>query len=558
MLRNQIKYCFPFVLCAVVLLLCGPASLPAAVRKAEGDSVFYRMYLSSKEKGDMEEAMENAAIFLESMDTSFVSQSASALAIELSEYLEDNFKFSKALQWRLLARKSQDISELQVRAENEYRLARLYYRTGQYDKAFEYGTAAQEMFSEIGDRPSALRCINLLGAVYYVCKDFDNSNLYFRRFAQGAEEINDSSLLIIALNNIAVYTNTVSDSAKTRSLISRCIDLCKGMNDTSWLCKMYINISASYVNGGNFSKAKESLSMAAPFLSDIEEYGQYYHYMGVIDYLEKDKVSAIDNLITAVSYYEQGEFPERQQSCLELLQELYASGGDFKDAYDALHRYYEISRDDRRGDAVIDLFRARGELMEQSRREEQMAREKDRAVSLAVGISLVVLIGAVGFIVFKRREYDISRREQELASKNEIAEFKRMSQYKTDMLVEETIGNLNRLGTETEDGGMKSELARICNVLRETKDRDEWKEMKAFVPKFNSDFYKNLIQEFPSLTINERRLCVFLNMNLTTKEISDITRQSVQSINTARGRLRKKLGITGDTVSIQEFLSKFN
>ena len=124
MLKNQIKYCFPFVLCAAVLLLCGPASLPAAVRKAEGDSVFYRMYLSSKEKGDMEEAMENAAIFLESMDTSFVSQSASALAIELSEYLEDNFKFSKALQWRLLARKSQDISELQVRAENEYRLPR--------------------------------------------------------------------------------------------------------------------------------------------------------------------------------------------------------------------------------------------------------------------------------------------------------------------------------------------------------------------------------------------------------------------------------------------------
>ncbi|MBO8473127.1 MAG: hypothetical protein IAB81_05800, partial [Bacteroidetes bacterium] len=103
--------------------------LSGAVDKAQGDSVFYRMYLSSKEKGDMEAAMENAAIFLESMDTSFVSQAASALAIELSEYLEDNFKFSKALQWRLLARKSQDISDLQVRAENEYRLARLYYRT---------------------------------------------------------------------------------------------------------------------------------------------------------------------------------------------------------------------------------------------------------------------------------------------------------------------------------------------------------------------------------------------------------------------------------------------
>ena len=98
MLRNQIKYCFPFVMCAAVLLLCGPASLPADVRKAEGDSVFYRMYLSAKEKGNMEEAMKSASIFLESMDTSFVSQGASSLAVELSEYFEDCFKFSKALQ----------------------------------------------------------------------------------------------------------------------------------------------------------------------------------------------------------------------------------------------------------------------------------------------------------------------------------------------------------------------------------------------------------------------------------------------------------------------------
>ena len=83
-------------------------------------------------------------------------------------------------------------------------------------------------------------------------------------------------------------------------------------------------------------------------------------------------------------------------------------------------------------------------------------------------------------------------------------------------------------------------------------------EIKSFVPKFDSDFYRNLIQAYPSLTLNERRLCVFLNMSLTTKEISDITRQSVQSINTARGRLRRKLGINGDNVSMQEFLSKFN
>ena len=65
-----------------------------------------------------------------------------------------------------------------------------------------------------------------------------------------------------------------------------------------------------------------------------------------------------------------------------------------------------------------------------------------------------------------------------------------------------------------------------------------------------------LLKHYPNLTVNERRLCAFLNMNLTTKEISAITRQSVQSINTARTRLRRKLGLKGGGISIQEFISR--
>lgn len=547
------------ILSVTLFLCCLPCCLHAFAGAAE-DSVFYDMYLSAKKSGDLLKAMEYASIFLQSADSVSVPPSMLPLAKELSEYYEDNFKYSQALYWRKFASglySGEDVPPNE-KAENEYRLAKLYFRTGEYHLAFEHVTSAREMFSRLNDKKALLDCMNLLGAVYYVCKDFENSNYYFRRFAEGAEEINDTSLLVMALNNIAVYTNTVSDSVKTRSLIQRCIDLCKGMRDTSWLCKMYINISASYVNVGDFDEAQRYLSLAAPSLSDIEEFGQYHHYMGVIDYLSGRPDSAIENLNKAVSYYSQGDFADRQQFCLELLQELYARDGDYKDAYDALYKYYSNLKQDKGRDAVVELFRARTELMEKEKQEEEMAREKNRTISVAVGISLLILSGAVIFIVLKRREYDMRRREEEVASKNEIAEFKRMQQYKTDKLVEETIGGLNKLGSGTDDPRMKSELARICSVLRDTKEHDEWKEMKAFVPRFNSDFYKNLITEFPALTINERRLCVFLNMNLTTKEISDITRQSVQSINTARGRLRKKLGITGNDISIQEFLSKFN
>lgn len=81
--------------------------------------------------------------------------------------------------------------------------------------------------------------------------------------------------------------------------------------------------------------------------------------------------------------------------------------------------------------------------------------------------------------------------------------------------------------------------------------------MGRYVPVFNSDFYKRLIQDFPNLTVNERRLCALLSINLSTKEISGITRQSSHSINVARSRLRNKLGLSDSSVSLQEFLSKY-
>ena len=62
----------------------------------------------------------------------------------------------------------------------------------------------------------------------------------------------------------------------------------------------------------------------------------------------------------------------------------------------------------------------------------------------------------------------------------------------------------------------------------------------------HEDFYDALNKKFPDLTPNEKRLCAFLRLNMTTKEISAITHQSVQSINMARFRLRKKMNMEHD------------
>ena len=91
--------------------------------------------------------------------------------------------------------------------------------------------------------------------------------------------------------------------------------------------------------------------------------------------------------------------------------------------------------------------------------------------------------------------------------------------------------------------------------LEYDQDAQIWEEFEMRFNKVNSEFYQKLAARFPELTLNEKRLCAFLLMNMTTKEISSITGQSTEAIGKARTRLRKKMGITNHDESITAILS---
>lgn len=535
-------------------------SVTVKVSAESQDSVLLGLYGNSMEKGDVPDAMDAAAVILSRIDSASVDVQTAVMAEDLAEYLDKAFRYSEALRWRSLASAGYGKSpeHRQDYARNELELAKLYYRTGTFHKAFVHVNNAMDVYSEGRENKEHLECVNLLGALYYACRDYDRSSDYFRQCAKGAESIRDTSMLLLALNNMAVYIYSQSDSVETKKLLLECAELCRQSGNTSFLSKVYINISLMSIRSKDFDAARRYLDAARPILTDVGENGQYYYYSAIIDYRQGNLDAAIVSLHKAVDLYSLGEFGERRQACLELLQEIYAVRGDYENAYNTLFNYYTASKQYDREGAVIELFKVQNEKLLNEQREEELSRKRALAVWLSVSVFLLVLISVLAVMMYKRREYEIRRREQELAARKEIEELKQMQQYKTDCLVNDTIENLNRLGARMKDEELQKELARICGDLKDTKKRDEWMEIKSFVPKFESDFYRNLIQAYPSLTLNERRLCVFLNMSLTTKEISDITRQSVQSINTARGRLRRKLGINGDNISMQEFLSKFN
>jgi DNA-binding response OmpR family regulator/DNA-binding CsgD family transcriptional regulator len=77
------------------------------------------------------------------------------------------------------------------------------------------------------------------------------------------------------------------------------------------------------------------------------------------------------------------------------------------------------------------------------------------------------------------------------------------------------------------------------NQLKE----NAWEEFEKQFELVYSDFYTILGKKFPNLTPTERKLCSLLKMNLSSKEIANITFQEPSSVDVARYRLRQKLGL---------------
>ena len=82
--------------------------------------------------------------------------------------------------------------------------------------------------------------------------------------------------------------------------------------------------------------------------------------------------------------------------------------------------------------------------------------------------------------------------------------------------------------------------------LDNSTSKDTWDEFEVRFKEVHANFYNRLSNEFPDLTAQELRLCAFLRLNMTNKEIAAITYQSLDSLKTARYRLRKKLGLDRD------------
>jgi DNA-binding CsgD family transcriptional regulator len=100
-------------------------------------------------------------------------------------------------------------------------------------------------------------------------------------------------------------------------------------------------------------------------------------------------------------------------------------------------------------------------------------------------------------------------------------------------------------------------VRKVIHDLNNSQEEKIFQEFEISFLKLHEGFYDKLHKDFPGLTLNENRLCAFMRLNLSSKEISSITGQTLPTLNMAKTRLKRKLGLTNSDQSLYQFLAKY-
>ena len=148
--------------------------------------------------------------------------------------------------------------------------------------------------------------------------------------------------------------------------------------------------------------------------------------------------------------------------------------------------------------------------------------------------------------------------EEDLELKNKELTLNVMSMMKSKTLSQDLISKLLEIkNLVTSDQALQS-LDCIIRDLKKDHEKDIWKDFELRFKEVHTSFYNELSQRFPNLSPNEIKTAAFIRLNLSSKDIAELTGKRVETIEISRYRLRKKLGITNQQTNLTTFLSQLN
>ncbi len=490
--------------------------------------------------------------------------SMGAADFQKSKYVEALALYKLALD---IATQEED-KDMIVTAYND--MAIVYTEQGKIIKALQLYKKALDMVEMENCECGAGAIYNNVASIYSDIDSVDKSKIYFEKaleiFKKEADEIGVGA----AYSNLGDYYMKKKQFAEAESFFYKVLEIYRKNADPETGFYAYINLGNINGETKNFISAHTFLDSAAMINSSSNS--RYYNAMLAIDrgklFLhQNDKKEARQYLEEALNISKSLNANFLIKESASLLYKLQADSDDYKSAFENLQLIKTISDSTSSINNSANMAHLQEAFaLEQEKQAKYLAAEKLIASknrnlfhwTLAV-LGAALIIGFLSFHLYRQkvkiREAGMERDKLsiDLEGKNKEITSKVMYLARKNELIKsissKLAGNQRNLSTSN-----RKVVQEIIHELKTGQDDDVWREFEIRFMEVHQSFYKKMKTDFPSLSQNDMRLCAFLKLNLSTKDIAGITFQSIGSIEVARARLRKKLGISNTNANLTEFI----
>jgi tetratricopeptide (TPR) repeat protein/DNA-binding CsgD family transcriptional regulator len=342
-----------------------------------------------------------------------------------------------------------------------------------------------------------------------------------------------------------------------------------------------INLADLYGELKVYDKAKAFYQQALDEFKKNDDFRGYWHAVYGLAVVEKylgNYTVAIDSVTKAISFFQENEDLAYLKDSYLLLSGIFEKQGDLPKAY----KYFKLCSDIKDSIVASDQENQMAQLQMQYELQKSEI-ETNNKISLLqkenqikiykayiiVGILIIALLTFGIYLIRLRSKKRLaesrlenSRLEQEqmrisLEYKQKDLENLALYIMQKNEFLEQIKAGLNEMRKNIDEKNaskVKNLSMKITQSLRKNKDLEKLSER---IDQLHAVFLKQIGDRYPELTEKEKKLCVLLKLNFSSKEISVLNNISENAIMMARYRMRKKMGISTEE-NLTEFLQKFS
>lgn len=457
---------------------------------------------------------------------------------------------------------------------------------GQSLKARSAYFEAIQCFRKIKNIALEVRSMTNLCRVYQHEKNYKKALIEYdkaiKSVDQLSEEVRNELLPHLLLNKGTLY-DEMGEAEDAIHLFNHVIRICNSEGQQIMKGKALHNLSNQYANQKRYADAQEVLDASYKIKQQLGDTRGEINSLLAFAHIatQQGQIKKAENFyITALQKGKALKSPVDIKNVYQSLYLLFEENKNIEKAFEYFKKYKNVSdellqKEFSKGIAELeeDQLEALENIQLQNEKEEQQKITLLLCcifVGIIISILLVLRVQRLKMINAKQNEEKATiAKELAIVEHQYTQEQNKVLQSAVEFKDKELTTNIMHLMQQNElinqvsedlleidsslNAANKKKIRSIIYNLQNANQGEVWKELEYRFEQVHSDFFDRLHQKFPTLTPNEKKLCAYLKLNLSTKDISNITHQSVKSIQIARYRLRKKFEINNTDVDFQAF-----